>query len=289
MTSPPRLSIRLPSRPPIRLALALAAAAAIAAPAAAHASPRPLPFTYQNETLPSEALEAEQYIDLIPVRVVRELADGTTEGVVSVRSLLQTELEYGITDRLEVALYFAFRQGGSSGTPFMRFEGLKQRLRYRFADPGELPLDVGVYLEVAEFHNEIELEEKILLGRRFGALNVLANLWVEQEWYFQTRDTKYIYNPTIGATYEVSPRLSFGAEYWVRGRFDDRSADEVMAETTDVPTGTVHYAGPTLLLQAKKAWISVGAYARLDHLGDSLATGDPYGKLWFRTLVGIDL
>jgi hypothetical protein len=285
MTNPPRLPLRLWLAPAVAAALA-----ALAAPATSHASPRPLPFTYQYQTLSSESLEAEQYIDLIPVRVVRELPDGTTEGVVSVRSMLQTELEYGLTDRLEVALYFAFRQGGSSGTPFMRFEGLKQRLRYRFAELGEWPLDVGVYLEVAEFHNEIELEEKILLGRRFGALNVLANLWVEQEWYFQTRDTKYIYNPTVGATYEVSPRLSFGAEYWVRGRFDDRSADKVaMDETSDAPGGTVHYAGPTVLLQAKKAWISVGAYARLDHLGQSLATGDPYGKLWFRTLVGIDL
>lgn len=270
----------------LRLVLAIAAAAA---PATALASPRPLPFTYPYETLPEGALEVEQYIDLIPVRVARELPDGTTDAVVSVRSQLQTELEYGVTDRLEVALYFAFRQGGSAQTPFLRFEGLKQRMRYRFKELGEWPINVGIYLEVAEFHNELEFEEKILLSRRFGAFNVLANLWIEQEWYFQTEETKYIYNPTAGVTYEISPRLSVGAEYWVRGRFDSTRGATDMDSSTESTTSTVHYAGPTLLVQASKAFFSIGAYARLDQLGSGIAVADPYGKVWIRALIGVDL
>jgi hypothetical protein len=279
-------------KPPLPsiLITAVAASATIAAAAQpAAANPRPLPFSYPYETLPHEALEVEQYVDLIPVRVVRELPDGTTEGVVSLRALLQTELEYGLTDRLEIALYFAFRQGGSASTPFLRFQGLKQRLRYRFKEQGEWPVNVGVYLEVAEYHNEVEFEEKILLSRRFGPVNVVANLWVEQEYYFQTEEAKYIYNPTIGVTYEVSPRLSLGAEYWARGRFDSGRGPTDMDGSTDATTATVHYAGPTLLLQGKKAWFAVGAYARLDQLDTGVAVGDPYGKLWFRTLLGVDL
>jgi hypothetical protein len=272
-------------------AAAAAAAAGIAAPASALANPRPLPFTYPYGTLPEEALELEQYVDLIPVRVVRELPDGSTEGVVSVRSQLVTELEYGLTDRLEVALYFAFRQGGSATTPLLRFDGLKQRVRYRFAELGEWPVDVGVYLEIAELHSEIELEEKLLLSRQLGPVDVAVNLWVEQEWYFQTREMKYVYNPTAGVTYEISPRLSVGAEYWARGRFDSGGSGGSSdgGDAADTPTSAVHYAGPTLLLQAKKAWLSVGAYARLDQLGTGVRVGDPYGKLWVRTMVGIDL
>jgi len=290
MPSPPPPPPPLARSPRARAALlaAAVAAAGLAAPSRALANPRPLPFTYPYVTLPEGSLEVEQYVDLVPVRVVRELADGTTEGVVSVRSQLQTELEYGLTDRLEVALYFAFRQGGSADTPFLRFEGLKQRLRYRFAELGEWPVDVGVYLELAEYHNEFETEEKILLSRRFGAVDVAANLWVEQEWYFQTRETKYIYNPTVGVTYELSPRLSLGAEYWVRGRFDKDDAMEA-GDAADAPRAAAHYAGPTLLLQSQKIWLSVGAYARLDRLGSGVAVDDPYGKLWVRTIVGIDL
>lgn len=288
------LSPSLPTPPRARaaalLAVAAAAAAAvIAAPSRAAANPRPLPFSYPYETLPAEALEVEQYADLIPVRVLRELPDGTTEGVVSVRSQLQTELEYGLTDRLEIALYFTFRQGGSSGTPFLRFQGLKQRVRYRFAEQGEWPVNVGVYLEIAELHNELEFEEKILLSRRFGPVNLVANLWIEQEWYFQTAEKKHIYNPTLGVTYELSPRLSLGAEYWVRGRFDSDRGPTDMDGTTDPTTSTVHYAGPTLLLQAKKVWLAAGAYARLDQLGAGVTVGDPFGKVWIRALLGIDL
>ena len=271
-----------------RSLLLLVAAAALAAPARALASPHPLPFTYPYQTVPAEALEAEQYVDLVPMRVMRELPDGTAEGVVGVRSLLQTELEYGITDRLEAAIYFAFQQGGAATAPALQFKALKQRLHYRFAESGAWPVDVGVYLELAEASSELEAEEKLLVSRRFGAVSVAANLWVEQEWYFQTRETKHIYNPTIGATYEFSPRLSIGAEYWLRGRFD-AARGPAMGEAADAPASAAHYAGPTLLLQASKLWLAVGAYARLDRLGAGTAVGDPYGKLWVRTIVGLDL
>lgn len=261
---------------------------ALTAPAAAN--PRPLPFSYPYVTLPEGSLEVEQYIDLVPVRVARELPDGTLEGVTSVRSQLTTELEYAVTDRLEVALYFAFRQGATAGTPFLRFQGLKQRARYRFADVGEWPVDVGIYLEIAEFHDELEFEEKLLLSRNFGGVTMVANLWVEQEYYFQTKETKYIYNPTVGGSYDVRPWLQVGAEYWARGRFDSTSGD-VVGDTgsTDAPTRTLHYAGPTVMVQAEKVWLAVGAYARLDNLGDAPIVDDPYGKLWVRAIVGIDL
>ena len=262
----------------------------VALTAPATANPRPLPFSYPYVTLPEGSLEVEQYIDLIPVRVARELPDGTLEGVTSVRSQLTTEIEYAITDRLEVGLYFAFRQGASAGTPFLRFQGLKQRARYRFAEVGEWPVDVGIYLEIAEFHDELEFEEKILLSRSFGGITMVANLWIEQEWYFQTGDTKYIYNPTVGGSTDLLPWLQVGAEYWARGRFDSTDGDLIGATgSTDAPTRTLHYAGPTVLVQAEKVWLSVGAYARLDNLGTAPIVNDPYGKLWVRAIVGIDL
>ncbi len=98
----------------IRISLGVAlAVAALAASSPARATPRPLPFTYPAETLPEGVLEAEQYADLVPVRVAREDAAGT-QAVTSIRSVLQTELEYCITDRLELGFYFAFRQNASA-------------------------------------------------------------------------------------------------------------------------------------------------------------------------------
>lgn len=258
---------------------------ALAAPVAL-ANPHPLPYSYPYQTLPKGKVEVEEIVDLVPMRVSRENVDGTRDAVTALRYQLQTELELGITDRLELGLYFAFRQGATADTPALRFEGMKQRLRYRFAEEGDLPVDIGVYLEVAEFYNEVEIEEKLLLSRRFGYLTAVANLWVEQEYYFQDQQWKLIYNPTVGAVYEFSPNFMLGLEYWARGRFDEASASTSDA-AADSPTGARHYLGPTFLLQSGEAWWSTGVYARIDHFSEDAVADDPYGKVWIRTMVGM--
>jgi hypothetical protein len=254
-----------------------------ATPAAA--TPRPLPFTYPAETLPQGNLEVEQYVDLVPVRVARE-EDAGTRAVTSLRSELTTELEYGITDKLELGLYFAFQQAASATSPYLQFRGLKQRLRYELSQQPCWPLGVGIYGEIAEFHDELEFEEKIILSKRFGAVGVALNLWVEQEYYFQDDLWKFIYNPTVGAYYEFSPHFSVGAEYWLRGRFDEADAAE---NASGVPVTTRHYVGPTAMVQAGEYFASLGSYLRVDHLSEPLAVGDTYGRVWFRVLVGVHL
>jgi hypothetical protein len=252
----------------------------VAAPAAA--TPRSLPFTYPYHTLPAEAAELEQYVDIVPTRVARERSDGTLEGVLGHRYQLQTEFEYGITDRLEAAFYLVFRQSAAVGPGSLHFQGVKQRLRYRFTGD-ERPVGLGAYLEVAELNDEVELEEKVIVGRRFGRAQVLANLWFEQERYFQIKETKLIYNPTIGATWEWAPSVITGLEYWVRGRFDGGTA------SADAPTGAHHYLGPTVLLQGHTMWFSLGAYLGLTSLRKGFQVGEPYGPLWIRALLGVDL
>jgi hypothetical protein len=274
----------------VRVSLGLGLACLLPVPAA-FANPHPLPYSYPYQTLPKGKVEVEEIADIVPVRVPREKEDGTRDAVTALRYQLQTELELGITDRLELGLYFAFRQGATSGTPALRFEGMKQRLRYRFAEEGDLPVDIGVYLEVAEFYNEVEIEEKLLLSRRFGYLTAVANLWVEQEYYFQTQETKLIYNPTLGAVYELSPSFMLGLEYWARGRFDegDEASEDGAGATATSGDATAgrHYLGPTFLLQSGEAWWSTGVYARLDHFGDEALADDPYGKVWIRTMIGM--
>src|SRR4029450_11729285 len=130
----------------------------LAAPAAA--TPRSLPFTYPYHTLPAGSAELEQYVDIVPTRVPRERSDGTIEGVLDHRYQLQTEFEYGITDRLEPAFYLVFRQSAAVGAGSLHLQGVKQRLRYRFTTDDEWPGGLGGYLGVAEFKDEIGLGEE---------------------------------------------------------------------------------------------------------------------------------
>ena len=255
----------------------------------ARASPHPNPMSYPYQTLNEGALELEQYADLVPVRVARENPDGTLDGVMGVRSVLQTELEYGITDKIEAGFYFMLRQAASADTPFLRFQGVKQRVRVRLAEEGEWPVDIGLYFEIAELDNEFEFEEKLLLSKRFGDLTLVANLWVEQEWYYQTDDSKYIYNPTAAVSYQIDPKLFVGLEYWGRGRFDKANDASDQMNINDAPQKAHHFIGPTFLVQSGKVFLSIGAYLRVDSLGDSLQVGDPFGRVWIRTVLGIDL
>ena len=272
-----------------RLLVTLSSAlVAVALAAPAHANPKAFPFTYGTNTMPKGHLELEQYIDTVPVRAARELPDGSLEGVLTPRYELQTEFEYGVNDWMDVGFYVVFRQGASADTPFLRFQGTKQRVRLRFADPGAWPVDVGAYLEVAEYHDEIELEEKLLLQHRQGPLLFAANLWVEQEYYFIVDEWKFLYNPSIAASVELDPHVTLGLEYWARGRFDT-GYQSGASDDDATPAGARHYVGPTVLLQSGEYWLSLGAYLRVDGLGEPTAVGDGFGRVWVRAIVGLGL
>lgn len=221
-------------------------------------------------------MEVEQFVDFVPVRVSREGVAGT-DAVTSARLDLQTELELGLTDHLEAGFYFVFRQAPGSTVQPLNFKGIKQRLRYRFAEAGDWPLDTGVYFELGQFHDELEVEEKILLEKRLGSLRLAANLWLEHEYLFQTPEWKHIYNPTLAFGYELSPAIALGGEYWLHGRFGEpfRASN--------------HYLGPTARLSKGEYWLTTGVYTKVDDLGVAQAVDSQRGRLWIRLLLGIGL
>jgi len=262
----------------------LSALAVLAFPALAAANPRPLPFTYGARLMPPGGLEIEQYVDVVPVRVEREDPDGgEPDAVTAHRYQLQTELEYGVLDWLEASFYMVWEQDASA--PLV-FDGIKQRVRIRPWAPGVLPVDLAFYLEVAEAPDELELEQKIIVARSFGPVLCAVNLWVEQEFAFQSDETEFFYNPTAGASVQLDPHVQAGLEYWVRGRL---GGDEEEEEEGEASEGPHHYLGPNLMLQAEPVWITAGLYLRLDELGEELPIQDPYGRFWVRVLFGVGL
>ena len=264
--------------------LLLNAAALVCAARTASATPRPLPFTYTTETLGEGSAEIEQYADITPVKA---LSTTTGAPVWYGATQFQTEFEYGITNRLEAAFYVTYQPSpGDSYTstaPMTEGTGIKQRLRYVFADPGELPIDAGIYVETVETANEFEVEAKILLQRRFGKLRVDSNLWGEYELYY-TPQKDVVLNPTLGATYEISPMVHVGAEGWMRVEFPDPAP-----HPRPYSVGPVGYVGPAVLFNFGKIWWSTGVYARVTDLSHEMLPGDPYGPIWARTVVGVEL
>ncbi|MES1171983.1 MAG: hypothetical protein ABUL77_01995 [Bacteroidota bacterium] len=248
------------------------------------ADPHPLPYSYPYSTLPRGMSEIEQYVDITPVRSFDSMGNPTTP----MRGVLVTELEYGITDRLELGFYLQFSSDPGStngGDAPLRFDGLKQRLRYRFADAGVWPVNVAIYGEIAELQNEIELEAKIILDRRLGRWHLIANLWGEREFYHSGR-REWVANPTGGASFEIVPAFHVGIEYWMRAEF---GATEAPGIAKPFNARAHHYLGPAFLLQGGRVWLAVAPYLRLDAWDRAGQFSDQFGRFWVRTIVGIDL
>lgn len=244
-----------------RTSFFIASAAFAALGSAASATPRPLPFTYQYGTTPAGELEVEQYVDVIPTEVTSDAGDPTTR----LRFDLQTELELGLSERWELGFYLVGRQPADGA---YAFRGIKQRLRGRFADEGDLPVDLGVYLEVAEYADKLELEQKLIVAKRLGALQLLLNLSFEQEIPYDGGEVEVVFNPSAGFAWAVCPSLSLGVEYRADGEISELGSAD-------------HYLGPVLMLLSGEYFATLGGYA---HLG-----GESDGDVWFRLLIGIGL
>ena len=255
---------------------------------AARGNPRALPFTYTTDTLVDGAVEIEQYVDLVPQRALTE-THPTNPGEWLLQTGFQTELEIGIADRLELGLYFTFVP--SPGPDYQGLgelpgvgNGIKQRLRYIFADPNEWPIDVGVYGELTELSNELEVEGKLLLQKRFGNLRIAANLSAEYEFYF-SKERTLVPNPSLGATYEVSPKLHLGVDSFLRAEYQQYPK----GEPSTFSHGPAAYVGPVVMMNFGKLWWSVGAYRRVTDFSHELVPGDSFGPYWVRSMLGYDL
>ena len=251
------------------------------------ADPHPLPYNYPYSTLPRGMSEVEQYVDMTSVKAF----DLTGAQHTTLRSVLVTEIEYGITDRLELGLYFQFANdpgAGTGGDVPLRFDGLKQRLRYRFADADVWPVNVAIYGEVAELANEIELEAKIILDRRIGRWHLIANLWGEREFYYSGR-REWVANPTGGVAFEIVPAFHMGVEYWMHGEFGATPAPGTPATPKSFNENFHHYVGPAFLLQGSRLWVAVAPYLRVDTWDRAGQVGDRFGRFWFRTIIGLEI
>jgi hypothetical protein len=263
----------------------LPAVCAVCLPSIAFATPRPLPFTYTTDTLDQGSAEIEQYADLTPVAAANISNGGR---VWYLATQYQTEFEYGITDRLELGLYFTYVPSLPSDQYAQQVRmtegtGVKQRLRYVFAPPDQWPIDVGVYGELVENDHEFELEGKILLQRRFGRLRVDSNLWAEYELYYVPQKD-VVLNPTLAATYQITPSVHVGLESWLRVEFPSPAPSP-----RPYALGPVVYVGPTFLVSLGRLWWSTGIYGRVSQVDHSMGPGEPYGPIWARTVVGFEL
>ena len=204
-------------------------------------------WTYEYQTMPQGAWELESYFTSIVPNLKKS----------SVNTLRpQLELEYGITNRWDVAMYQAYKINNKASETDSKYDGFKIRTRYRFGEKGQFIIDPLIYLEYIrdpDFSKPNVIEGKLILAKDIGNLSISYNQIFERD--LKNRG-KTAFEYAVGLSYNVIPSLKIGVES--KGSYSKR-------ETA---------FGPTISWSKGKVWVGLGAV-----FGVNRRTNDLEGRM----------
>lgn len=124
------------------------------------------------------------------------------------------ELEIGITDHFQLGVYpLDWGYHGGNGNDGLSYDGGAIELIYNFTNPVADPIGISIYEEISGGRQHFESESKLIVQKDFGPLIFDYNATVEAEWAEQgLKETSGELQQALGASYEISPRLSVGLE-----------------------------------------------------------------------------
>jgi len=161
-------------------------------------------FLYEANTLAPGSLELENWITW-------QHATGTGRfDQVDFRH----ELEYGVTENFQTSVYLAdwFYQNDREHSGFA-YSDTAFELIYNLTNPVVDPVGLSVYCELRAGDRLIELESKLIAQKNLGPLILAYNTTLESVWEgndLSEREGES--SQALGASYEISPRLSVGLE-----------------------------------------------------------------------------
>ncbi len=180
------------------------------------ADDRRFTYTYEPEVLPKGAIEFEQWVTLRSQRT----SGGTVKRENFNRFEIREEFEFGVTDRYTVGLYLNGRNDSyrdvSAAPPVDRstfsFKGISIENRYMLLNPADRPIGLTLYLEPTFAGDELEIEQKIIIGQRHGDWKWAFNVVHATEWEHNFNDHKGEFELTFGVTRDLSSNWSLGLE-----------------------------------------------------------------------------
>ena len=217
---------------------ALIVAAAMAAlSAGVKADDRPFVFVYDASTMPQGAFEFENWVTW------NSHAKDDTDFS---RFDFRHEIEYGVTEKLQVSFYFDWRfqhSEDSSQWSDVAFEAI-----YQVTDPTKDFIGSALYGEIKVGNDLVELEGKLILQKNIGQFIFAWNGAVEAEWEGQNHETKNgTFEQTAGISYQIIPQLSGGVE----------AVHEIEWANWREQGDNVVWVGPNISYRTTGWWITV--------------------------------
>jgi len=124
------------------------------------------------------------------------------------------EIEIGVTEHFQASVYLAnWDYTRSSDNRGAHYESSSLELIYNLTNPVADPIGISLYQEISAGRRFFESETKLILQKNFGPVILAYNLVLEAEWEEEgLREHTGEIQQALGASYELSPRISVGAE-----------------------------------------------------------------------------
>jgi hypothetical protein len=185
------------------------------------------------------------------------------------------ELEIGLTDRFQASIYLAdwsytnTRDG--SGTVF---SDAAIELIYNLTNPVTDPIGISLYQEYRGGDRIFEWESKLIAQKNLGRFILAYNATLEAVWRgsnLHEHDGEF--QQALGASYEISPRISVGLEFLHEFIFPEWKDDETIRNV---------FVGPNVSYRRGNWFITVTGLAQA-----TSTTNEPDFQV--RTIFGIGL
>jgi hypothetical protein len=185
------------------------------------------------------------------------------------------EFEFGITDKFQASVYVAdwFYAADPEHSGFTYSDSALE-LIYNLTNPVVDPLGLAVYEEIRAGDRVFELESKVIAQKDIGPLILAYNATLEALWQGTgLQDRQGEFQQALGASYEISQRLSIGGEML---------HEFVFPEWCDSKHIRNVFVGPNVSFRHKNWFVTVTALAQATDTADE-------ADFQVRTIFGIGL
>ena len=167
------------------------------------------------------------------------------------------EIEFGVTDHLQVGLYLAdwgYREDPRANEHGFSYRSSALEAIYNLTNPKTDLLGLALYGEVRGGPEELELESKVILQKTIGPFVVAYNGTLEAKWEgHRLEEEGGEFSESFGVSYEISPAWCVGVE--LLHEID-------LPEWSDAADSVV-YGGPNVSYRHGNWWVTVTPLVQL--------------------------
>jgi len=179
----------------------------VAAQSVVYAGARRFTYVYEATTSPKGQWEYEQWATWKTPKETNRDFD---------RIDFRHEIEYGVTDHFQLALYFSdwrYEQNRAEGKHRGDWRDIAVESILNLSNPTTDPIGLALYGEIKIGDELLELEGKIIAQKNLGSFVIAYNATIEAEWEGSHLDEDNgEFQQSFGVSYQFSPKFLAGVE-----------------------------------------------------------------------------